>query len=78
MEKNMEENILVFQQYPFKTGDKIHIADGRRKGDWLVVGIDDNKITLRCPISQREFSWNRFCYAVDSKKQPWPTDDSNS
>lgn len=68
------EDVIVFEQYPFTVGDKIHIKNGRRKGDWLVAGLDDQKMTLRCPVSGREFSWTRFCYSVEKKKQNWPID----
>ncbi|MCB2183026.1 MAG: hypothetical protein KQH63_13410 [Desulfobulbaceae bacterium] len=69
----MTENVLIFRQYPLAAGDKIHIADGKRRGDWLVVEVDEKKIKLRCPVSGREFSWNRFCYSVEKKKQQWPS-----
>ncbi|MFZ5758899.1 MAG: hypothetical protein ACOY32_04605 [Thermodesulfobacteriota bacterium] len=68
----MPETIKHFQQYPFKQGDKIHIIDGRRRGDWLVAAVDEKKVTLRCPVSGREFSWDRFCYFVTEEEQPWP------
>ena len=32
------------------------------KGDWEVIGVSDRKVKLRCPVSLREFEWNRFCY----------------
>jgi len=54
----MKHDVLVFKQYPFTVGDKIHIEDGRRKGDWEVAGIEEHKVVLRCPISKKEFSWN--------------------
>lgn len=73
----MDEQIIIFQQYKFEQGQKIHIADGKRHGDWLVVGVDDKKVTLRCPVSGREFSWDRFCYQVASRKQQWPMDDED-
>jgi hypothetical protein len=68
----METNVTIFTPYPFVVGEKIQIAEGPRHGDWLVAGIDDKKITLRCPISGREFLWDRFCYLVEKREQEWP------
>lgn len=68
----MPDQVTLFKQYPFNKGEKIHIVDGRRSGDWLVVDVDDKKVTLRCPVSGREFSWDRFCYVVDRNDQQWP------
>jgi hypothetical protein len=64
--------VAVFQQYPFEPGQKIHIADGPRKGDWEVVDADERSVTLRCPISGREFTWKRFCYLVEDREAEWP------
>ena len=70
------ETIILFKTYPFKIGQKIYIEDGPRRGDWEVVGISDRKVKLRCPISKREFEWNRFCYlAEESSDSPWPHPD---
>ena len=68
--------VVLFRSYPFEVGQKIYIEDGPRRGDWEVVGLGERKVKLRCPISQREFEWNRFCYfAADSKDSPWPHPD---
>ncbi len=56
--------VLIFKPYPFKTGQKIKIEGGKRAGDWEVIAITDSKVTLRCPVSGREFEWARFCYQV--------------
>jgi hypothetical protein len=56
--------ILIFKPYPFKPGQKIKIEGGKRAGDWEVIAITDSKVTLRCPVSGREFEWARFCYQV--------------
>ena len=73
----MEKQIVsIFTPFPFEIGQKIYIADGPRKGDWEVIGVDKRKVTLKCPISHREFSWNRFCYLVDREENgPWPHPD---
>ncbi|MDD3813218.1 MAG: hypothetical protein PHZ02_01120 [Desulfocapsaceae bacterium] len=64
--------VTVFTPYPFTIGEKIHISEGTRHGDWIVANLDDKKITLRCPVSGKEFCWNRFCYLVDTREQEWP------
>ncbi|UCG12668.1 MAG: hypothetical protein JSU72_19685 [Deltaproteobacteria bacterium] len=68
--------VTVFRPYPFRVGQKINIEGGPRSGDWEVIGITDRKISLRCPISKREFDWNRFCYLVDELEDAqWPRED---
>lgn len=59
-----EKRVVRFRCYPFVQGQKIYIEDGPRKGDWVVVDIGDRKVTLRCPVSGTEVTWNRFCYLV--------------
>ena len=68
----MLTSVTVFTPYPFTLGEKIHISHGSRHGDWLVAGLDDKKVTLRCPVSGKEFSWDRFCYTVETREQEWP------
>lgn len=70
------ETVAVFRPYPFEVGKKIYIAAGPRHGDWEVIGVSDRKVTLRCPISKREFEWDRFCYLVEEAADgPWPHPD---
>jgi hypothetical protein len=70
MEKH---DVTVFSPYSFKVGQKIYIDEGRRKGDWEVVSMDNHKIKLKCPVSLREFEFNRFCYfAKNEKGIEWP------
>ena len=59
-----QEKVTVFEPYPFEVGQKIRIEGGRRGGDWLVIAVSDKTVSLRCPVSGREFEWNRFCYHV--------------
>lgn len=68
----MQESVTVFKVYPFEIGQKIHIKGSRRRGDWEVVDLTDAKVTLRCPISQKEVTWNRFCYFAEQINQLWP------
>lgn len=69
-------DVTFFKPYPFFKGQKIHIEAGSRKGDWEVIEITKNKVTLKCPISGRVFEWNRFCYfAKDEPDVVWPQKD---
>jgi hypothetical protein len=68
--------VAFFDPYPFAVGQKIHISSGPRRGDWEVIGVSDKKVKLRCPISLREFEWNRFCYLVTERSGvAWPQQD---
>ncbi len=71
----MQEEIAVFTPFDFKPGQKIFISAGPRKGDWLVLGTDDKKVTLKCPVSKREFTWNRFCYLAQVETRQWPMEE---
>ncbi len=69
----MKHNVTVFSPYSFHIGEKIHIDDGRRKGDWEVAAVTDHTVTLRCPISKKEFEWKSFCYFIEKRKTAsWP------
>ena len=69
-------NVEIFKPYTFEIGQKIRIESGPRKGDWEVIGVTDRKVKLRCPISLKEFEWNRFCYFVENRQsEPWPQHD---
>lgn len=74
MELEMDKhNVVVFRSYPFEVGQKLHIEGGPRNGDWEVIGVSDHKTKLRCPVSLREFEWNRFCYFVEERTGVvWP------
>ncbi len=50
----MEQNVTIFKSYPFKKGQKIHIKDSKRQGDWEVIDVSDTKVTLKCPVSHKE------------------------
>ncbi|MEW6359980.1 MAG: hypothetical protein AB1696_26825 [Planctomycetota bacterium] len=64
--------VAVFQPYPFEVGQKIRIDGGPRAGDWEVAGLTERKVKLRCPISHREFEWDRFCYFTEERESEWP------
>ena len=68
--------VVFFKPYPFIEGQKIYITDGPRRGDWEVIGVTERKVKLRCPVSSREFEWDRFCYhAEDRRIAEWPQPD---
>ncbi len=64
--------IKIFRRSPLAPGDRIHIEDGPRHGDWEVIAVTENRVTLRCPVSGREFTWARFCYFEEERDQEWP------
>jgi len=67
------ERLLIFKPYPFIIGQKLNIGGGPRNGDWEVIGVSDRKVKLRCPVSSREFEWNRFCYFAEERSGVvWP------
>ena len=69
----MGYDVTVFKSYPFRVGQKIRIESSRRAGDCEVVAISEHKVTLRCPISHKEFDWARFCYVTDEETDSiWP------
>jgi len=39
----MMERVVFFHQYPFVEGEKLHIQDGPRRGDWVVTAVDEKK-----------------------------------
>lgn len=72
----MKCDVTVFSQYSFKVGQKIRIEGSRRAGDWEIADISEHKITLRCPITGKEFSWNKFCYLIEEERSTtWPQED---
>ena len=74
-EKSRHE-VTVFTPYEFRAGQKIHIDGGPRKGDWEVVAVNENKVRLKCPVSLREFEWDRFCYHAGARFfDTWPSKD---
>ena len=69
----MEQDVAVFKPYAFEIGQKIRIENSRRAGDWEIAAVGEHTVTLRCPISHKEFEWNKFCYlAAEEKDVPWP------
>lgn len=72
-----KHRVAFFRQYPFTPGQKIHIVDGPRRGDWEVVAADEKGVRLRCPISGREVDWKSFCYLAEERDGvEWPAQDA--
>lgn len=73
-----DQKVTLFKPFPFVAGQKINIDGGPRSGDWEVIGVTERKVKLRCPVSQREFEWDRFCYFVEERAGvEWPRKDEN-
>ncbi|MCG6910255.1 MAG: hypothetical protein LJE94_09045 [Deltaproteobacteria bacterium] len=71
-----KHRVTVFSPFDFEPGQKIHIEKGPRKGDWEVIGVTERTVRLKCPVSLREFEWNRFCYhAGERTVDTWPGED---
>ncbi|SMC84552.1 hypothetical protein SAMN02746065_11252 [Desulfocicer vacuolatum DSM 3385] len=69
----MSHTVTLFKPCELQPGDKIRIVGSKRGGDWEVIKVGDIKMTLRCPVSGKEMTWDRFCYFMDKKKnEPWP------
>jgi len=70
-----EHEVTVFKEYPLQMGQKIHIVDGSRHGDWLVVKIGSRKIRLRCPVSGVEIECDRIFFFFEERRQEkWPSE----
>ena len=68
-----KQKVTIFRPYPFQIGQKIRIEGSRREGDWEITDITERKITLRCPVSNKEYIWDLFCYFAEEKDNaPWP------
>jgi len=72
----MTNSVSIFTPYAFQVGEKIRIEGPNRHGDWLVIAVDGDSVTLRCPISGREFTWKNFCYLTRREENAtWPKGD---
>lgn len=69
----MSQLVTVLTAYPFHIGQKIRIEGNKRAGDWEVTGIEGSSVTLRCPISKKEYTWDNFCYMISEETDgAWP------
>lgn len=67
------ENVVLFERYPLEVGQKIRLSGGGRGGDWLVIGLDEKKMRLKCPVSGKEVEWDRmFAFAKTLENEEWP------
>lgn len=66
----LKQKVTILKPYPFQMGQKIRIEGSRREGNWEVIEISANKVTLLYPASHKEFTWDFFCYFVEEKKIP--------
>ncbi len=68
-----KQKVTIFKPYPFEVGQKIRIDGSKREGDWEVTDMTERKVTLRCPLSNKEYAWDLFCYFTEEKDDtPWP------
>jgi hypothetical protein len=68
-----KHRVILFRPYPLQKGQKIRIEAGPRQGDWEVIAVDERKVSLRCPVSGREVTWDRFCYLTEERDGlEWP------
>lgn len=67
------DSIMFFKTQPFLAGQKIHILDGPRRGDWQVIEVGERKMKLKCPVSFKEIEVERFMiFAEEKTGVPWP------
>ncbi len=67
-----KHKVTIFKPYPFEVGQRIRIEGSRRESDWEVADITERKVTLRCPLSNKEYTWDLFCYFTEEKDDaPW-------
>ena len=45
-----DHTVTFFTLYPFEVGQKIRIEGSNRQGDWEIIGLDDQKVKLRCHL----------------------------
>jgi hypothetical protein len=68
-----KQTVVFFRPYPFICGQKIHIQEGPRRGDWEVRAVTERKVTLRCPVTGKILEADRFCYFVkEDQVDAWP------
>ncbi|MCF8128164.1 MAG: hypothetical protein K9N10_06595 [Deltaproteobacteria bacterium] len=71
-----KHRVITFKPFPFEAGQKIHIDGGPRGGDWEVLEVTERKVKLKCPVSHKEFNWDRFCYFTQEEEDiEWPQKD---
>ena len=48
-----QRELKRFRRTPLKVGERIWLEDGPEQGEWEVMSVEEDKITLRCPIAHR-------------------------
>ncbi len=70
-----KHKVTIFKPYPFQVGQKIRIEGSTREGDWEIADVTGRKVTLHCPLSNKEYTWDLFCYFTEEKNgTPWPVE----
>ncbi len=70
------DTVTLFKRYPLEVGQKIRLSGGPRSGDWLVIGVDERKMKLKCPVHGTEVEWDRFFADVEVlEEEEWPLKD---
>ncbi len=68
-----KHKVTIFKPYPFQVGQKIRIEWSTREGDWEIADVTERKVTLHCTLSNKEYTWDLFCYFTEEKDDtPWP------
>jgi hypothetical protein len=64
---------MFFRPQAIQAGQKIHILEGPRRGDWQVIEVGERKMKLKCPISFKEIEVEHFLTFVEERTDvPWP------
>ncbi len=66
------ENITCLKPYKFTVGEKVNIASGPLRGDWLVIRVDEKSVALQCPVSKKKINWKDTCFEISRNIQTWP------
>ena len=65
--------VLVLHPYSVRVGQKLTIEAGPRRGDREIIGVGDQWLRLRCPISHQELDCDWFCYVMtEAAGISWP------
>ena len=70
----MQHEVAFFKPYPLKKGQKIRIEDSPLQGDWEIVDVTAFKVRIRCPITKKELTKDRFFFFTETKKDQWPNE----
>jgi len=54
----------IFKPYPFRVGEKIKRLRKGKMEDWEVAQVDEETVTVQCPIHGDVITWKRSHYWV--------------